>query len=123
MVFHSSFSDCKSPQISRTLLSILTDLNNAMVWMVSTRPHISKSSNPFINSLVIVLSAPTTIGLTVTVMFHSFFQCSNKVHVLNLLFAFLQFYSVVSRNCKIYNLASSLFLLFIIRSGCLAEIR
>ena len=36
MVFHWSLSDKKSPQVSRTLLSILSDLKNAVVWMVST---------------------------------------------------------------------------------------
>ena len=40
MVLYMSQSDGKSPQISRTLLSILADLNNAVVWMVSTRPII-----------------------------------------------------------------------------------
>ena len=34
MVFHWSLSDNKSPQVSRTLLNILTDLNNAVVWVV-----------------------------------------------------------------------------------------
>ena len=34
MVFHWSLSDSKSPQISRTLLSILAVLNNAVVCMV-----------------------------------------------------------------------------------------
>ena len=43
--FHGSLSDSKSAQVSRTLLSILTDRNNAVVWMVSTRPVISKSSS------------------------------------------------------------------------------
>ena len=33
MVFHWSSSDSKSSQVSRTLLSILTDLNNTVVWM------------------------------------------------------------------------------------------
>ena len=47
MVFHWSLSDSKSPQVSRTLLSILAVLNNAVVWMVSTRPPTSKSSSPF----------------------------------------------------------------------------
>ena len=41
MVFHWSLSDSKSPYVSRTLLSILADLNDAIVWMVSTRPPIS----------------------------------------------------------------------------------
>ena len=38
MAFHWSLSDSKSPQVSRTLLRILADLNNLVVWLVSTRP-------------------------------------------------------------------------------------
>ena len=72
MVFHWSFSDRKSPQVSRTLLSILAVLSNVVVWMVSTRPTTSKSSSPFNNHLVTVLKAPITIGINVTFMFHSF---------------------------------------------------
>ena len=69
-----SLSDSKSPQVSRTLLSILADLNNVVVWMVFTRPVISKSSNPCTNPLVTGPRAPITIGLTVTFMFHNFFN-------------------------------------------------
>ena len=57
-------------QVSRTLLGILADLNNAVVRMVSTCPLISKSSNSFINHLRIVLSASIAIGITVNFMFH-----------------------------------------------------
>ena len=39
MIFHWSLSDSKSPQVSRTLLSILAVLNNAVVRLVSTRPY------------------------------------------------------------------------------------
>ena len=46
MVFPWSFNACKPPQVSRTHLSILADLNYAAVWMVSTRLVISASSNP-----------------------------------------------------------------------------
>ena len=74
MVFHWSLSDSKSPQVSRTLLSILAVLNNEVVWMVSTRPPTSKSSHPFNNPLVIVPKAPITIGTIVTFMFHSVFN-------------------------------------------------
>ena len=74
MVFHWSLSDSKSPQVSRTLLSILAVLNNAVVWMVSTRPPTSKSSCLFSNPLVTVLNIPITIGIIVTCMFHSFFN-------------------------------------------------
>ena len=42
--------------------------------MVSTRPLISRSSSPFINPLVTVLSASITIGINVTFMFHSIFS-------------------------------------------------
>ena len=44
MVFHWILSDSKSPQVFRTLLSILAVLNYVIVWMVSTRPPSSKSS-------------------------------------------------------------------------------
>ena len=74
MVFHWSLSDSKSPQVSRTRLSILAVLSNAIVWIVSTRPPTSKSSRPFNNPLVTVPNAPITIGTIVTFMFHSFFH-------------------------------------------------
>ena len=74
MVFHRNLSDSNSPQVSRTLLTILAVLNNAVVWMVSTRPPTSKSSSPFRNPLVTVPNAPITIGIIVTSMFHSFFN-------------------------------------------------
>ena len=73
MVFHWSLSDSKSPQVSRTLLSILAVFNNAVVWMVSTQSLTSKSSRPFNNPLVTVPKAPITIGIIVTFMFHNFF--------------------------------------------------
>ena len=44
MVFHWSLSGSKFPQVSRTLLSILTDLNNAVDWMVPICSLISKLS-------------------------------------------------------------------------------
>ena len=46
--------DNKSPQVPRTLLSILADLNNAAIWMVSTCPFISKLSCPCTIPLVTV---------------------------------------------------------------------
>ena len=124
MVFHWSLSDSKS-QVSTTLPSILAVLNNAVVWMVSTRPPTSKSSSPFSNPLVTVPKAPIPIGIIVTFMFQSVFQFSSKVEVFILLFIFFQLYSVVSRHSKVDNFANSLFLLLliIIRSGLLAEIR
>ena len=60
MVFHWSLSDCKSPQVSRTL-RILADLNNVVARMVSTGPLISQFSILGTNPLVTVPSAPITI--------------------------------------------------------------
>ena len=40
MAFHRNLSDSQSPQISSIFLSIIADLNNAVAWMVSTRPLI-----------------------------------------------------------------------------------
>ena len=124
MDFHWSLRESKSPQLSRTLLSILTVFKNAVVWMVSTRPPTSKSSSPFNNPSVTVPKAPIAIGTIDTFMFHSFFNISSKVEVLILLFIFFQFYSVVSRDSKVHNFANSLlFLLTIIRYGRRAKIR
>ena len=101
MVFHWSLSDSKSPQVSRTFLSILAILNNAVIWMVSTRPPTSKSSSSFSNPLVTAPNAPITIGIIVTCMFHCFLLFSSKVEVLISLFTFFQIYSVVSRDSKV----------------------
>ena len=59
-------------------------------------------------------------------MFDNFPQFPNKAQVLILLFTLLYFDSVVSRDSKVYNFASSLFfffLLIIIKICLLAEIR
>ena len=108
MVFHWSLSDSKPPQVSRTRLSILAVLSDAVVWTVSTRPLTSRTYRTFNNPLVTVPNAPITIGTILTFMFHSFFQFSSKVEVLILLFTFLQIYSVVRRDSKVNNFSDSL---------------
>ena len=118
MIFHWSLSDSKSPQISGILFSILADFNYAVVWMVSTCPLISKTFHPCTNPLVIVPNAPITIGITVTLMFHSFllffffFQFCSKDQVFISLFAYLQFYPVVSRNGQVHYSVGSLIYFF-----------
>ena len=74
MIFHRSLSDIKS--LSETLLCILDDFNNAVIWMASARPPISNSSQLLTKILGIVLSALITIGITVTFIFHFFFFSS-----------------------------------------------
>ena len=115
MVFHRNLSDCKSPQVSRTLLGILADHNNAVVWMVSTRSLISKSFSRFTNPLVTVPSVPITTGITVTFMLNRFvnFQARSRYSSL-----FLQFYPVVGREGKVHY-----FLLIFTRFCRLAEIK
>ena len=123
MVFHWSLSDSKFPQVSRTLLNILAVLNNIVVWMVSTRPPISKSSNPFSNPLVTVPNAPITIGIIVTRMFHSFFNSLARSRYLSFFshsFSFILWSAGTARSTI---LQVFFFLLIIIRSGLLAEIR
>ena len=79
MVFRWSLSDSKSPQVSRTLLSILAVLNNAVIWMVSTRPPTSKSSSPFSNPLVTVPNAPITIGIIIIIIIVITSSCSSSI--------------------------------------------
>ena len=84
VVFHWSFSDSKSSQVSRTRLRILAVLSNAVVWIVSNCPPTSESSRPYNNPLVIVPNAPITIGTIVTFMFHSFFNSLARSRYLSL---------------------------------------
>ena len=72
MVFHKSLSDSNSPQVSRTLLSILADLNDVTVWMTSVLPLIPNSTSLLLKPLQTVPSAPIAIGITVILMFHIF---------------------------------------------------
>ena len=124
MIFHWRLSDSKSPQVSRTLLSILAVFNNAVVWMVTTRPPTSKSPRPFNNPLVTVPKAPMTIGITVTFMFHSFFNFLATSRYLFLFSHPLSFILWSARTAKLTILQIFFFLLLIIiRSGLLAEIR
>ena len=75
-----NLNDSKSPQVSRTLFSILAVLNNVVVWIVSIRPPTSKSPRPFIIIIVIIIiiiivpNASIIIGIIVTFIFYSFFN-------------------------------------------------
>ena len=125
MVFQWSLSDSKSSQVSRTLLSILADLNNAVVLMVSTRLPTSKSSSPFSNPLVTVPNASITIGIIVICMFHSFFDSLERSRYLSFFshsISFIQ-WSAESAKSTILQVLLLLLLLIIIRSGLLGEIR
>ena len=122
MAFHWSLSDSKSPQIFWTFLGILAVLNNVVVWMVSTRPPTSKSSSPFNNPLVTVPKAPIKIGMIVSV-FHNFFNSlarSRYLFFFSLSFSFTLWPAGTAKSTILQVL---FFLLIILRSGLLAEIR
>ena len=74
MFFPLSLSDSKFPQVSRTLLSILTDRKDAVVWNVSFVSFVSCSPNLSSKSLRTVTSAPTIIGITVASIFYWYFS-------------------------------------------------
>ena len=119
-VFYTSVS--KSSQVSRTLLSILADFNNAVVWMVSTRPLISMFSILYTNPLVNVLSGQITIGITVTFMVHSFFSPLARLRYLSLFSLSFSFILWLPRTAKSIIRQILFFQLTITRSGRLAEI-
>ena len=77
MVFHWNLSDSKSTQVSRTLLKILADFNNAVIWKVSACLPISALS-PLTKPLGIVQSAQVTISISATFMFDSIFSSQAK---------------------------------------------
>ena len=110
-------------KVSGTLLSILANLNKAVVWMVSTRPPMSKSSSPFNNLLVTVPKAPDTIGAIVTFMFHSFFNSLARSRYLSYFSLSFSFILWSARAAKSTILQVLVFLLIIIRSGLLVGIR
>ena len=121
MVLHWILSDSKSPQVSRTLLSILAVINNVVVWMVFSPPPTTKSSSPFNNPFVTVLNTPITIGIIVTFMFHSFFNTlirSCYLSFFSLFFSFILWSAGTAKSTILQDL-----LLIILRSGLLTEIR
>ena len=65
--------ESKWQQVFRIILSILINLNNALVWRELILPLISISSKLFSRPLATVPSAPTTISIPFTLMFHSVF--------------------------------------------------
>ena len=86
--------------------------------MVSTRPPTYKYSRPFNNLLVTMPKAPITICIIVNFMFHSFFNSLARSRYLSLFSHSFILWSAATAILQIF-----FFLLIIIRSGLLAEIR
>ena len=115
--FYWSLNEIKSLQFFRNLFSIVADLNNFVVCMISIPSLISNSSNLCSKPFGALPNEPTANGISITLMFEFF----GKVQVFFYLFTFLYFHSVVRRNGKIHKTASSF--LVNTRSSRLAEIR
>ena len=92
MSFHRSLRDSKSPSVSKTLLYILTDLSNAVVYMISLCPPISNSSYTLTKLSGIIPRVPS-FSCCIT-----FFVLS-WVHVF--LFIFVDFNSIVYWDRKV----------------------
>ena len=90
-------------QVSLTLMlsyQYPANYNDSVDW-ISLCHLISRSSSPFTNHLGIVLSALTTIDITVSLMFQLFFYFSNEVFVLIFLSSFFYFHSMFCRDGKV----------------------
>ena len=109
-------SDNKSHQVSRTEESwrLHGHFSNSVVWMVSS---------PLINPSVSVPRALITIGIIVTFMFHSFFSSLARSKCLSFISLSFNFTHWPAGTAKSTILQVLFFLLIIIRSGHLAEIR
>ena len=110
-------------QVSRTLLSILATLNNAVVLMFSACFLISKSSSPCTSPLVTVPRVPITIGVTVTLMFHTLSNSLASSRYLSFFWFSFSFTLWSDGTAKSTILQVLLFLLIITMSGRLVKIR
>ena len=77
-IFQLWLRDSKFPQVYRTLLSILADLNWAVAWMVSILVWLPSSATLFSRPLWTISCAPTMIGNSVSFKFHIFFSSLAK---------------------------------------------
>ena len=101
----------------------MADFNNAVVWMISTRPLISKSSSPCTITLVTVPRAPITIAITVTFLFQSFLSSLARSRYLSFFSLSFSFTQWSAETAKATILQVLLLLLTITWSGRLAMIR
>ena len=90
VAFHKGLSDGKSPQDSRTFLSIQADLNCAMVWAVSIR-LLNFNFNIFFSKLLGIVPRVQNTSIIVIFMIHSFFTSllkSRNLFIFSLSFIF-----------------------------------
>ena len=106
---HWSLSDCKSPFVSRTLLSIVADVIYTVVCMVSILPPISISSLYLSKFWGSVPDAPTRFAITVTPYSTVIFKSpAIQIFFCNL-YAFFNFYPEVQLDDKVHKMTSSFY--------------
>ena len=91
MIFHWCVSHRKSPQVSRTFLSILVNLKNIVVFMDLICLLISNSSSFFFKSSGTVPCVSITIIISVNLIFSQDSYFSGKVFVFASHFVFFDF--------------------------------
>ena len=125
VVFQWNMSDSKSPPLSKSLLNILADLNNAAVGMVSIFLLISNSSSLLSNYLGTVPNAPTNTDIPVTLMIHSFFcsQARSKYMAIFSLSFIFTLWSIGTTKSTWRPVLFSLLLLITTKSCFVTEIR
>ena len=104
---------------------MLDDLNNDVVWIVSTRPLISNSSSTCTIPLVTVPCESFTRGITVAFMFHSFYSSLAKSRYLfffSFNFSFTKWWAETAKSST-RRVLSFFFFFTITRSGSPVEIR
>ena len=120
MVFPWSLSDSKSPG----LFSVFWPFSLMLLfWWSPIVRQLPSPPVPFYNPLVTVPKAPITIGIIVTFMFHSFFNSLARSRYLSFFSHSFSFILWSAGTAKSTILQMFFFLLIIIRSGLLAEIR
>ena len=100
MVFDWNQSGSKFPKVSGTLLSILADLNNGVVRMVSTRPLISKWSSLRTKHLLTVPNGLSANVITNTSMIHCLFSSLARSWYLSLFSRSFRFTLWLARTTK-----------------------
>ena len=111
----------KSHRVFKTFLCNLADFNNAVVFIVLVLPLITNSSGLFSEHLETVPSAPTTIGITVTLMIHNFFSSLARSKHLSIFFFFFCFLLIsVCGLLKLQNPLNSKFFYLCWLTLCLA---
>ena len=102
---------------------ILAGLNNAVVWIVSARPPISKSSRPLSKPLGTVPRTPITIGIIVILMFDCFPSSLARSKYLRFRFFKSFLCSPPGWQNKRYGMSSFFFFFFVItKAGKLARV-